>query len=183
MKRIVLVLLVCAIAASGAFAQDEPPSDLVSVNLFGPFVGLFQGSYETGISGNVGLQISVSYLNIRLSPILGAAAEQSGLEVWNIGGSAGAFFYPGDTVLEGFFAGPRVGASYFFVGDSSLNVTGLLTSLEAVAGYRWLFGNFALALGGEFSYAFSSVELSENNASSVGAGVGYGILVAFDIAF
>ena len=184
MKRIALVLFITALGAS-VFAQDEA-SHLVSFNVAGPVIGLYQASYELGVTDYLGVQIAPFYLNGHLSPLLIPALERAGLELWSVGASLGAFYYFGlfDTApLEGFFAGPRVAVSYFYLGDYSGNISGMLTTFEGLGGYRWIFGNFAIALGGEINYSLSSVSLNAKNASAVGTGIGFGVLVAFDIAF
>ncbi len=97
-----------------------------------------------------------------------------------IGAEAGYMFYMQGHALNGFFAGPRAGASFSMAsaGDETESCT--VFSFGAEAGYRWMFeeglsvspkvtAGFAL---GAADVAGVNVDLSGFNAG-VGCGVGY----------
>lgn len=182
-KAILVLLLVVAVAGGTVFAQDEAdPKSLVSVNVFGPFFGLFSGYYETALTEDLGLVIAPSYWNVKMS-ILGSILADD-FNMWSAGATIGANYYLSDRTIRGLYAGANADFSYTFIGTEADNFSGMVLGANALLGYRWVWGWFALDVSANLGYSVALFEADLSGLSFTAPAVdgfsyGFGIGMSF----
>jgi hypothetical protein len=130
---------------STAFGQEEEPkqaSMLIGPNFWGPFIGLYNISFELPIGNSFSLELNPLYLNLDMSLFKDMFYNTN---VWCLGLQAGPNLYLGKRKMEGLFIGPFVNLGYASVENSGKNSQGFLVGGNIKIGYRWIWGWFSLA--------------------------------------
>lgn len=138
MKKFTAIILASLISVS-AFAQEaaqEKGTSAVSINVLGPLVNIYAGSYETALNSNVALKIDLAF-----TPNLAW--------ITNIGYANAVVhgrYYLGGKAVDGLYLDAGAGASLFFGGytesfnNYTYSYTGFLPVVMAEIGNKFIFG-------------------------------------------
>lgn len=161
-----------SLVSLAGMAQDQPAvearpaSSLITVNLAGPFIGIYTGSYETKISDRMSFYVSPLYMNLKMT-LLGSLIPPNS-HFWGLGAAAGLNFYFAKP-LAGFFLGGGGSFTLFNIGDTSSNLTLMTLGVQAQVGYRWIFwGWLAIAPQLNVSYTFALAAYEGEVGGAVG---------------
>ena len=210
--RIVFVLTVVGLGATPAFGQTtEDQTTVVGLNLLGPAMGLYSGTFEQAIDDELSIFVRPSYFNPTIG-ILDALAthhctppkpgciERGDWHLWVLSVAAGANYFLDGLSPTGVFAGawlqPGYGSSSFKEtaldpkGDRKpVEVSTVILGGGAHVGYRLIWGPVAVTPRVGISYQLALSEVSGFDSrmrylvDSVNTGLRFPLGIDIGIAF
>ncbi len=202
--RLAFVLTVAGLVAAPGFGQTaEDRTTVVGLNLLGPVVGLYSGSFEQAIDDELSIFVIPSYFNAKAG-IFDALASVGGIEredydIWFLAVAAGVNYFLDGTAPAGVFAGgwlqpgyghARFEGSALGVGEHERLEGGTVTlTAGAHVGYRLIWGPVAVTPRVGISYQFALDPVSgfdpqiRTLADNVGTGLQFPWGVDIGIAF
>jgi hypothetical protein len=212
-NRIAFVLTVAGLAATPAFGQTtEDQTTVVGLNLLGPVVGLYSGSFEQAIDDDLSIFVRPVYFNPKIGVFDALAShhcspqrkedciEREDWDLWVLSVAAGANYFLDSLSPTGVFAGawlqPGYGWSSFK--GTALDPTGERKQVEvptvilgagAHVGYRLIWGPVAVTprVGISYQLALSPVAgfhtVMKNLVDSVNTGLRFPWGIDIGIAF
>lgn len=157
--RLAFVLTAVGLAATPAFGQTtEDQTTVVGLNLLGPVVGLYSGSFEQAIDDDLSIFVIPTYFNAKLGVFDALASladiQSEDYDLWYLAVAAGANYFIDGTAPAGVFAGawlqPGYGRARFeasaLADDSQVTLEASTVTLTAGAhvGYRLIWGPVAI---------------------------------------
>ncbi len=157
--RLAFVLLMGGLVVAPGFGQTtEDKTTIVGLNLLGPVVGLYSGSFEQAIDDDLSIFVIPTYFNAKagvFDPLATLADIQpDDYDLWYLAVAAGANYYINGTAPAGVFAGawlqPGYGRARFAASalaeGSEETFDGSTVTLTAGAhvGYRLIWGPVAI---------------------------------------
>ena len=172
--RIAFVLTVVGLAATPAFGQTtEDQTTVVGLNLLGPVVGLYSGSFEQAIDDDLSVFVIPTYFNAKAGVFDALASladiQPDDYDLWYLAVAAGVNYFINGAAPSGVFAGawlqPGYGRARFeasaLAEDSEETFDGSTVTLTAGAhvGYRLIWGPVAITprVGISYQLALSPV--------------------------
>lgn len=202
--RLAFVLTIVGLVAAPGFGQTtEEQTTVVGLNLLGPVVGLYSGSFEQAIDDDLSIFVTPTYFNVKAG-IFDALAGVAGIEpedydIWFISVAAGVNYFVNGMAPTGVFAGGwlQPGYGYARFEDTALDLgeeetlEGGTVTLTAGAhvGYRLIWGPVAITPHVGISYQLALSPVSGFNtqirtlADYVGTGLQFPWGVDIGIAF
>ncbi len=169
-----IALLGALVAVPGMAQTAEDKTTVVGLNLLGPVVGLYSGSFEQAIDNDLSIFVIPSYFNAKagifdaLASV--AAIKREDYDIWFISVAAGVNYFVNGTAPVGVFAGawlqPGYG-SFRFKSTALENRDGepvvdstVILSVGAHVGYRLIWGPVAITPRVGISYQLALDEVS-----------------------
>ena len=202
--RLAFVLTVAGVVAAPGFGQTaEDRTTVVGLNLLGPVVGLYSGSFEQAIDDELSIFVIPTYFNAKAG-IFDALASVGGIEredydIWFLAVAAGVNYFLDGTAPAGVFAGGWLQPGYGYarfegsalgVGEREPLEGGTVTLTAGVhVGYRLIWGPVAITPRVGISYQFALDPVSgfdpqiRTLADNVGTGLQFPWGVDIGIAF
>lgn len=191
------------LVAAPSFAQTaEDKTTVIGLNLLGPMVGLYSGSFEQVLDDDLSIFVIPAYYNVKAA-IFTALPASMGIEakdydVWSVSIAAGANYYVNGVSPTGVFAGAWLSPGYAFARfqDTALPKAGtkqesgtVLLGAGAHVGYRVIWGPVALTPRVGVSYQLAFTPFSgfhtkmENVVANVNSGLRFPWSIELAIAF
>ena len=170
-----LIGLLGALAAAPGFAQvAEDKTMVIGLDLLGPLVGRYSGSFEHVLDDDISLFAIPTYYNAKASIFDPVPVDRTGImgkdyDVWSVSLAAGANYFVNGVSPTGVFAGAWLSPGYAYArfAGSALDdaskpqqpVQTVLLGAGAHVGYRVLWGPVALTprVGVSYQIAFSPI--------------------------
>jgi hypothetical protein len=170
-----LIALLGAVVATPGFGQTaEDKTTVVGLNLLGPVVGLYSGSFEQAIDDDLSIFVIPTYFNAKagifdaLASV--AAIKREDYDIWFISVAAGVNYFVNGAAPTGVFAGAWLQPGYGyarFEGSAldhdlgeTLEGSTVILSAGAHVGYRLIWGPVAITPRVGISYQLSLDEVS-----------------------
>ena len=173
-----LIALLGAVVAAPGFGQTaEDKTTVVGLNLLGPVVGLYSGSFEQAIDNDLSIFVIPTYFNAKAG-IFDALASFADIrpedyDIWFISVAAGVNYFVNGAAPTGVFAGAWLQPGYGyarFEGSAlerdlgeTLEGSTVILSAGAHVGYRLIWGPVAITPRVGISYQLSLDEVSGFN--------------------
>lgn len=190
------------VAASGFAQTAEDKTTVIGLNLLGPMVGLYSGSFEQVLDDDLSIFVIPAYYNVKAA-IFTALPESTGIkpdhyDVWSVSIAAGANYYVNGVSPTGVFAGAWLSPGYASARfqETALNNTGdpkeswtVLLGAGAHVGYRVIWGPVALTprVGVSYQLALNAftgfAQKMENVVANVNSGLRFPWSIELAIAF
>ena len=187
--RVITVLVAAGgmAAAVPGFAQEQPVTGIVGVNLVGPLFGVYSGSLELALDQNWSIVVVATYFNAKDS-LAGILIEVAGVnpddyELWRLGAAVGAHYFLTERAPIGLFAGVSLDSGYLHARYQDSVVDAVQIGARAHFGYRVLWGPVAITprlLAGYHHVLADTADITDS--FSVG-GIALGMGVDLGIAF
>lgn len=187
------------LVAAPSFAQTaEDKTTVIGLNLLGPMVGLYSGSFEQVLDDDLSIFVIPAYYNVKFG-IFQALPENStniksdDYDVWSVSIAAGANYYVNGVSPTGVFAGAWLSPGYAsarFERSALRNTTGekqeswtVLLGAGAHVGYRVIWGPVALTprVGVSYQLALSPFTGFNTKMDNVVANVNSGLRFPWSI--
>ena len=173
-----LIALLGAVVAAPGFGQTaEDKTTVVGLNLLGPVVGLYSGSFEQAIDNDLSIFVIPTYFNAKagifdaLASVV--AIKREDYDIWFISVAAGVNYFVNGAAPTGVFAGAWLQPGYGyarFEGSAlerdlgeTLEGSTVILSAGAHVGYRLIWGPVAITPRVGISYQLSLDEVSGFN--------------------
>jgi hypothetical protein len=169
-----IALLGALVAVPGMAQTAEDKTTVVGINLLGPVVGLYGGSFEQAIDNDLSIFVIPTYFNAKagifdaLASV--AAIEREDYDIWFISVAAGVNYFLNGAAPTGVFAGAWLQPGYGyarFEGSAldhdlgeTLEGSTVILSAGAHVGYRLIWGPVAITPRVGISYQLSLNEVS-----------------------
>lgn len=185
------------VAASGFAQTAEDKTTVIGLNLLGPMVGLYSGSFEQVLDDDLSIFVLPAYYNVKAA-IFGALPAKSAIkpddyDVWSVSIAAGANYYVNGVSPTGVFAGAWLSPGYAYArfdraalkdptGEKRDSGTVLLGA-GAHVGYRVIWGPVALTprVGVSYQLAFTPFDGFHKDMSNIVANVNSGLRFPWSI--
>ena len=172
-----IALLGALVAVPGMAQTAEDKTTVVGLNLLGPVVGLYSGSFEQAIDDDLSIFVIPTYFNAKagifdaLASV--AAIKREDYDIWFISVAAGVNYFVNGAAPTGVFAGAWLQPGYGyarFEGSAldhdlgeTLEGSTVILSAGAHVGYRLIWGPVAITPRVGISYQLSLDEVSGFN--------------------
>ena len=170
-----IALLGALVAVPGMAQTAEDKTTVVGLNLLGPVVGLYSGSFEQAIDDDLSIFVIPTYFNAKagifdaLASV--AAIKREDYDIWFISVAAGVNYFVNGAAPTGVFAGAWLQPGYGYARfegsaaldrDSGETFEGSTVTLSAGAhvGYRLIWGPVAITPRVGISYQLALDEVS-----------------------
>jgi hypothetical protein len=169
-----IALLGALVAVPGMAQTAEDKTTVVGLNLLGPVVGLYSGSFEQAIDDDLSIFVIPTYFNAKagifdaLASV--AAIKREDYDIWFISVAAGVNYFVNGAAPTGVFAGAWLQPGYGyarFEGSAldhdlgeTLEGSTVILSAGAHVGYRLIWGPVAITPRVGISYQLSLDEVS-----------------------
>ena len=169
-----IALLGALVAVPGMAQTAEDKTTVVGLNLLGPVVGLYSGSFEQAIDDDLSIFVIPTYFNAKagifdaLASV--AAIKREDYDIWFISVAAGVNYFLNGAAPTGVFAGAWLQPGYGyarFAGSAldrdlgeTLEGSTVILSAGAHVGYRLIWGPVAITPRVGISYQLSLDEVS-----------------------
>ena len=172
-----IALLGALVAVPGMAQTAEDKTTVVGLNLLGPVVGLYSGSFEQAIDNDLSIFVIPTYFNAKagifdaLASVV--AIKREDYDIWFISVAAGVNYFVNGAAPTGVFAGAWLQPGYGyarFEGSAlerdlgeTLEGSTVILSAGAHVGYRLIWGPVAITPRVGISYQLSLDEVSGFN--------------------
>ena len=169
-----IALLGALVAVPGMAQTAEDKTTVVGLNLLGPVVGLYSGSFEQAIDDDLSIFVIPTYFNAKagifdaLASV--AAIKREDYDIWFISVAAGVNYFLNGAAPTGVFAGAWLQPGYGyarFAGSAldrdlgeTLEGSTVILSAGAHVGYRLIWGPVAITPRVGISYQLALDEVS-----------------------
>ena len=183
--RVIAVLVAAGSMASGVpgFAQEQPVSGIVGINLVGPLFGIYSGSLELALDQHWSIAVVATYTNAKGSLIETVGVDRADYERWSLGGGAGAHYFLAGRAPIGLFVGVSLEPGYLHARYQSSVVDAVQLGAHGHFGYRVLWGSVAITprLQAGYRHVFADAADIKGNISVGGpvSGLGIDLGIAF----
>ena len=194
---VLLVMVLAVLIAVPGFAQEESAPDYVlGLNVLGPLLGVYSGSFEIALNDDLSLFFIPTYVNVKAG-LIGSLFEAAGVneqdyELWGVSVAAGVNYFVTGTAPTGFFLGAWVEPGYAggrFEGtalasdEDMVELSTVILSGGVHAGYRVLWGPVAITprVGVAYSYVFTEAEGVSDDLETVSSGATRGFSVPWGV--
>ena len=169
-----IALLGALVAVPGMTQTAEDKTTVVGLNLLGPVVGLYSGSFEQAIDNDLSIFVIPTYFNAKAG-IFDALASFADIQpehydIWFISVAAGVNYFVNGAAPTGVFAGAWLQPGYGyarFAGSAldrdlgeTLEGSTVILSAGAHVGYRLIWGPVAITPRVGISYQLALDEVS-----------------------
>lgn len=203
-----LIVALGMLVAAPSFAQTaEDKTTVIGLNLLGPMVGLYSGSFEQVLDDDLSIFVIPAYYNAKFGifnplPPASTGIVRDDYDVWSVSIAAGANYYVNGVSPTGVFAGAWLSPGYAsarFQKSALKDPTGtkleswtVLIGAGAHVGYRVIWGPVALTprVGVSYQLALSpftgfktGMKGMENVVANVNSGLRFPWSIELAIAF
>ena len=194
-----LIVALGMLVAAPSFAQTaEDKTTVIGLNLLGPMVGLYSGSFEQVLDDDLSIFVIPAYYNAKFGIFNPLPPDSTGIQadhydVWSVSIAAGANYYVNGVSPTGVFAGAWLSPGYAsarFQESALKDPTGtkleswtVLIGAGAHVGYRVIWGPVALTprVGVSYQLAFTPFEGFVTKMNNVVANVNSGLRFPWSI--
>ena len=191
-----LIVALGMLVAAPSFAQTaEDKTTVIGLNLLGPMVGLYSGSFEQVLDDDLSIFVIPAYYNAKFGifnplPPASTGIVRDDYDVWSVSIAAGANYYVNGVSPTGVFAGAWLSPGYAsarFEGTASKGAKRdsgtVLIGAGAHVGYRVIWGPVALTprVGVSYQLAFTPFEGFVTKMNNVVANVNSGLRFPWSI--
>ena len=202
---VLLVALLGVVAAPGMAQTAEDKTTVIGLNVLGPVIGLYSGSFEQAIDDDLSVFVIPTYFNAKagiFDPLASVSVEdivRADYDLWSISVAVGANYFVNGTAPTGVFAGGWLQPGYgSFRFDSSALEKGdakqvddgtVILSAGVHVGYRLIWDRVAITPRVGVSYQLALNEASgfdprmKNLVGSVRTGLRFPWGIEVGIAF
>ena len=169
-----IALLGALVAVPGMAQTAEDKATVVGLNLLGPVVGLYSGSFEQAIDNDLSIFVIPTYFNAKAG-IFDALASFADIQpedydIWFISVAAGVNYFVNGAAPTGVFAGAWLQPGYGYARfegsaldpdfDETFEDSTVTLSAGAHVGYRLIWGPVAITPRVGISYQLALDEVS-----------------------